>query len=331
MDFFVKQPCRFLAVKLEDSLNPRRARFHIFNQIAILFNSIFIAVQRTERCRTFFPQDNSRIQVKRTLFQTSISRVIEHHNRSGILLGLLGIHNLDGIKQIKAALHLVLRASHLRIGDFFGKRFRSAKDFPQAAYRSISRILVRCTARQKLHVHALSLPELVRIFQIAGIAVLQRVHIIAVRVTIQIDHQRIRTSNIVQRIIRHRSLDSQAVSRIAPGPVIFQALFQAKRLAHLRKLFLLKIRLCHAKDYRSLQFRFTLAQGIVSGIGAIPLATVIVIGGASKITMVLRTEISFIVFFARAARITASWNWSGAIISCSANGDLYVEYTEPST
>ena len=197
MDFFVKKSCGFLAIKLENRLNPGRASFHIFNQVTELFNGISIAVQRAQRTGTFFPQHNARIQIKRAFFQAGIGRIIEHHCQSRIFLHLLRIHNLDGIEQLQAIFHFILGACHLCIGDLFGKRFRSTKHFSQATDRGISRILVRCTARQKLHVHALRLFQLVRIFQIAGVAILQRIDIITIRISVQIHHQRICASHII--------------------------------------------------------------------------------------------------------------------------------------
>ena len=288
MDFFVKEPSRFLAVKLENGLNPGRTSLHIFNQVAVLFNRIFVPVQRTERRRTLFPQHNARVQIKRALFQACISRVIKHHHRSRIFLRLLRIQNLDRIEQVDAVLHFVLGAGKLGIGHFFGKRFRRPQHFPQAAHRSISGILIRCTAREELHVHALCLFQLVRIFQILGVTVLQRIHIVTIRISIEVDHQGIRTGNIIQRIIRHRRFYSQAVGRIMPSSIVFQALFESERFTHLGILFLLEVSLRHAEHNRSKQFRFTLAQGIIGSVGTVPLATVIEIGCAGKIAMVLR-------------------------------------------
>ena len=67
VDFFVKNACGFLAIKLEDGLDPGRTRFHIFNQIAVLFNRIFVTVQRTECSSTLFPQHNAGVQIQRAL------------------------------------------------------------------------------------------------------------------------------------------------------------------------------------------------------------------------------------------------------------------------
>ena len=67
VDFFVKQPCYFLAIKLQDCLNPGRTWLHILDQVTVLFNGGITAVERTQGCSTLFPQDYAGVQIKRTL------------------------------------------------------------------------------------------------------------------------------------------------------------------------------------------------------------------------------------------------------------------------
>ena len=185
MNFFGKKFDGFFTVKLKNRLNPRRTLFHIFNKETILVNSSIDFVQRTQSPSAFFPQIDTGTQIKRTLFQAGISGVFELHNQRRIFLSQLGIQYLNGIQQVQAVFHFVLGARKFCVCDLFGKGFGSAEHFTQPADRSVSRIPIRCTARQNFHVKSLRLLQLIRIFQVTSIAILQRYNFISTRIVFE--------------------------------------------------------------------------------------------------------------------------------------------------
>ena len=206
LDFF-RILLRIIAVKSERRLHPQRARLDRIEEELELRNRFLFAFQGTQHHRALFPKHNARSHIERTRREEFLQGIFRRRERRlRLFRHLQGIQNADGIKQSEAVVDFIFRASHLGISDLFGQALRGALHLAKPADCRKGGILVRRSAREQLHVQAFRLLQLLELFQVFRIAVLECRSIVSLRVLFQKRLQRIRMRMVRKRRIRHGGL-----------------------------------------------------------------------------------------------------------------------------